>query len=201
MAVTTCESLISQDIAIACADQVTKGLESDGIIINRADIDFSKTQFDESNPCIIKQLVLKKGKKAYAIRQEGNNPFTGTKTELNVGTYRNTWNSEVAIVVLANTPDVCANIVDGLANGKYVAILRNVSKGADGKGEFQVYGYAQGLKASAGTNEKYSDDTEGGWLITLQEEQAPKAAYFFYNTSTEATTAAYESLKTESQVE
>lgn len=201
MAVTTCESLISQDIAIACADQVTKGLESDGIIINRGDIDFSKTQFDEENPCIIKQLVLKKGKKAYAIRQEGNTPYTGTKTELNVGTYRNTWNSEVAIVVLANTPDVCAKIIDGLVNGKYVVILRNVSKGADGKGEFQVYGYAQGLKASAGTNEKYSDDTEGGWLITLQEEQAPKAAYFFFNTSTETTTAAYESLKTESQTE
>jgi len=196
MAVTTCESLISQDIAVACADQVTKGLESDGIIINRGDIDFSKTVFDEDNPCIIKQLVLKKGKKAYAIRQDGNTPFTGTKTELNVGTYRNTWNSEVAIIVLANTPDVCANIVDGLANGKYVVILRNISKGADGKGEFQVYGYAQGLKASAGTNEKYSDDTEGGWLITLQEEKAPKAAYFLFNTDTETTTAAYEALLT-----
>lgn len=195
MAKLSCDSLIAQDISIPCEDQVTKGLESDSIIMNRGDIDFSKTTFDEDNPNIIKQLVLKTGKKAYACIQQGNTPYTGTKSELNVGTYRNTWTHELPIVVLANTPDVVKNIIDGLANGKFVAIVRNVSKGADGKGEFQVYGYAQGLKASAGTNEKYSDDTEGGWLITLQEEQTPKAALFFFNTDTDTTTAAYESLK------
>lgn len=201
MAKTICESLIAMDISIACEDQVTKGLESDGIIMNRGDIDFTKTVFDDDNPNIIKQLVLKTGKKAYAIVQQGNTPYTGTKSELNIGTYRNTWNHEVPIIVLANTPDVIHNIIDGLANGKFVSILRNVSKGEDGKGEFQVYGYAQGLKASAGTNEKYSDDTEGGWLITLQEEQTPKAALFFFNTDTATTAAQFESLKTESSGE
>lgn len=196
MAKINCDSLIAQDISIACDDQVTKGLESDGIIMNRADIDFAKTVFSSENPNIIEQLVLKSGKKAYEVIQQGNNPYTGTKSELNVGTYRNTWTHEIPIVVLANTPDVVHNIIDGLANGKFVAILRNVSKGTDGKGEFQVYGYAQGLKASAGTCEKYSDDTEGGWLMTLQEERTPKAALFFYKTDTDTTTAAYESLKT-----
>ena len=39
---TTCESLIAQDIIIPCEDQVTKGLEGDGLIINRDDIDFTK---------------------------------------------------------------------------------------------------------------------------------------------------------------
>lgn len=198
MTKTTCESLIAQDINIACEDQVTKGLEADGVIMNRDDIDFTKTVFDDSNPNIIKQLVLKTGKKAYAIVQQGNKPFTGTKSELNVGTYRNTWNHELPVIILANTPGVIANVVDGLANGKFVSIVRNVAKGADGKGEFQVFGYSQGLKASAGTCEKYSDDTEGGWLITLREEQTPKAALFFFNTSTETTTAQFESLKTES---
>lgn len=197
----TCESLIAQDISIPCEDQVTKGLEADSVIMNRNDIDFTKTVFDDSNPNIIKQLVLKKGKKAYACIQQGNTPYTGVKSELNVGTYRNTWNHELPIIVLANTPDVIHNVIDGLANGKFVAIVRNVAKGADGKGEFQVYGYAQGLKASAGTCEKYSDDTEGGWLITLQEEQTPKAAYFFFNTDTDTTTAQFEALKTESTSE
>lgn len=136
------------------------------------------------------------GKKAYAIRQEGSKPFTGTKTELTVGTYRNSWKNTVAVVVLANTPDVCANIIDGLANGKFVIILRNLSKGADGKAEYQVFGYAQALKASAGENDKYSDDTEGGWLITLEEESVPKAAYFFFDTDSETTAAKYASLTT-----
>ena len=49
--------------------------------------------------------------------------------------YWRRWKNTVAIVVLANTPEVCANIIDGLANGKYVIILRNLSKGADGSAE------------------------------------------------------------------
>ena len=190
---TTCESLIAQDIIIPCEDQVTKGLEGDGLIINRDDIDFTKSVVDGNT---IKTLVLKTGKKAYAIKQEGSKPFTGTKTELTVGTYRNSWKNTVAVVVLANTPDVWANIIDGLANGKFVIILRNLSKGADGKAEYQVFGYAQALKASAGENDKYSDDTEGGWLITLEEESVPKAAYFFFDTDSETTAAKYASLTT-----
>lgn len=190
----TCESLIAQDIKIPCEDQVTKGLESDGLIINRNDIDFAKTVIEGN---VIKTLVLKTGKKAYEIRQEGANPFTGTKTELNVGTYRNSWKNTVAIVVLANTPDVCSNIIDGLANGKFVVILRNLSKGADGGAEYQVFGFAQALKAASGENDKYSDDIEGGWLVTLEEESVPKAAYFFFDTSSETTAAKYQSLLTE----
>lgn len=190
----TCESLIAQDIKIPCEDQVTKGLESDGLIINRNDIDFAKTVIEGN---VIKTLVLKTGKKAYEIRQDGANPFTGTKTELNVGTYRNSWKNTVAIVVLANTPDVCSNIIDGLANGKFVVILRNLSKGADGGAEYQVFGFAQALKAASGENDKYSDDTEGGWLVTLEEESVPKAAYFFFDTSSETTAAKYQSLLTE----
>lgn len=190
----TCESLIAQDIKIPCEEQVTKGLESDGLIINRNDIDFANSVV---NGNVIESLVLKAGKKAYEIRQDGANPFTGTKTELNVGTYRNSWKNTVSVVVLANTPDVCGNVIDGLANGKFVVILRNLSKGSDGKAEYQVYGYAQALKAATGENDKYSDDTEGGWLVTLEEESVPKSAYFFYDTSSETTAAKYQSLLTE----
>lgn len=190
----TCESLIAQDINIPCEDQVTKGLEGDGLIINRNDIDFAKTVIEGN---VIKTLVLKTGKKAYEIRQEGANPFTGTKTELNVGTYRNSWKNTVAIVVLANTPDVCSNIIDGLATGKFVVILRNLSKGADGGAEYQVFGFVQALKAASGENDKYSDDTEGGWLVTLEEESVPRAAYFFFDTSSDTTAAKYQSLLTE----
>lgn len=190
----TCESLIAQDIKIPCEEQVTKGLESDGLIINRNDIDFANSVV---NGNVIESLVLKAGKKAYEIRQDGANPFTGTKTELNVGTYRNRWKNTVSVVVLANTPDVCGNVIDRLANGKFVVILRNLSKGSDGKAEYQVYGYAQVLKAATGENDKYSDDTEGGWLVTLEEESVPKSAYFFYDTSSETTAAKYQSLLTE----
>lgn len=191
-----CESLISKDISFDCNDMSVKGLEADGVILNRDDIDFSKCTFDETAKNILTQIVLKSGKKGYQVLQMGNTPFTGTTTTLAVGTYRNTWTNEIPIAVLNNTPEVAEKIIDGLANGTFVLILRNKAKGTDGKAEYQVFGFYQGMVASAGTNEKYSDETEGGWLMTLQETNAPKSALFLFNTSSEATAAAYNSLLT-----
>lgn len=190
-----CESLIAKAIDFACDDIIVRGLESDGLIINRSDIDFAATVFDAQNPNIIKTLVLKTGKKGYEVNQLGNTPFTGVQSTLEVGTYRNTWTHAIPIVVLSNTPDVAHNIIDGLSNGTFVIILRNKFKGSTGDAEYQVYGYTQGLVASEGTNDKYSEDTDGGWIITLQETGARMSAMFLYNTDAETTAAAYESLK------
>lgn len=190
-----CDYLISKAISVDCENQSVAGLEPNGLIINRDDIDFSATTFDASNPNIIKILVLKSGKKGYDIIQQGATPFTGVASNLNVGTYRNTWTHDVPIAVLGNDPDIAANIIDKLSNGTFVVILRNVQKGATGDAEYQVYGYAQGLRASEGVNEKYSEDTDGGWLITLQEQRAPKSAMFFFNTDATTTATAYEALK------
>ena len=190
-----CESLIAKAIDFACDDIIVRGLESDGLIINRSDIDFAATVFDSKNPNIIKTLVLKTGKKGYEVNQLGNTPFTGVQSTLEVGTYRNTWTHAIPIVVLSNTPDVAHNIIDGLSNGTFVVILRNKFKGSTGDAEYQVYGYTQGLVASEGTNDKYSEDTDGGWIITLQETGARMSAMFLFNTDAETTAAAYESLK------
>ena len=194
-----CDYLISKAISVDCENQSVAGLEPNGLIINRDDIDFSATTFDAQNPNIIKTLVLKSGKKAYDIIQQGATPFTGVASNLNVGTYRNTWTHDVPIAILGNDPDIAANIIDKLSNGTFVVILRTVQKGTTGNAEYQVYGYAQGLRASEGVNEKYSEDTDGGWLITLQEQRAPKSAMFFFNTDAATTATAYEALKGEQQ--
>lgn len=193
-----CETLIAKDISFDCDEMSVKGLEADGVIINRNDVDFSKTVFDDDAKNIIKQMVLKSGKKGYEVVQMGNTPFTGTTSTLAVGTYRNTWTHEIPIAVLANDPEVCEKIIDGLANGTFILVLRNKAKGSQGKGEYQIFGFYQGLVASAGTNEKYSDETEGGWLMTLQETNAPKSALFLFDTDSEATQARYNALKTAS---
>ena len=190
-----CESLIAKAIDFACDDIIVRGLESDGLIINRSDIYFAATVFDAQNPNIIKTLVLKTGKKGYEVNQLGNTPFTGVQSTLEVGTYRNTWTHAIPIVVLSNTPEVAHDIIDGLSNGTFVVILRNKFKGSTGDAEYQVYGYTQGLVASEGTNDKYSEDTDGGWIITLQETGARMSAMFLFNTDATTTAAAYESLK------
>ncbi len=188
----TCDQLIAQDISFDCDALSVRGMESDGIIINRSDIDFGATVFSSTNPNIIETLTLKTGKKGYEIVQMGNTPFTGLVSNLNVGTYKNTWTHDIPIAVLADNPDVVKDIIDPLSNGTFVLILKTKEQG---NGHYKVFGYAQGCRASAGTNDKWSEDTEGGYLITLQEQNAPKAGMFYWKTDESTTAAQYETLK------
>lgn len=181
-----------------CSSPLLPGLEANGVIINRDDIDFANCVISGNK---ISTLVLKSGKVGYAIAQPDKAPFTGTNTALAAGTYYNTWTHQVAFVVLDNTPEVASNVIDGLANGAFVVILENKSKasGTSTGQEFQVYGWHQGLKASEITEDKYSEDTDGGWAVTMEETKSPLAATFFFSTSYEATAAAVASLITPSE--
>lgn len=195
----TCDYLIKQDIMPSCSDPIVGGLEQRGIIINRGDIDFGTTTFNATRSNVIETLALKSTKKAYQVVMYGNTPFTGTNTALEVGTYRNTFTNTVSLVVLDNGPEVCANVIDGLANGEYVVILENKYKANNkdenkGDAAFQVFGWYQGLKASEITNDKYSEDTDGGWLVNLQETNAPKSGLYLFKTDYETTLAAIDSL-------
>jgi hypothetical protein len=189
-----CDTIIAKGIELNCDNPLVMGMESNGLIINRSQIDFAQTVFDTDNKNIIKTLVLKTGAKAYPVVQQGATPFTGAKTSLVVGTYFNSFTNEIPLLVLDNGPDVAANVVDKLANGSFVLILKNVHKGDAGKSEYQVYGYYQGLHASAIENEKYSTDTNGGWLCTMQETQVPKSALFYFNTDSETTETQFKTL-------
>lgn len=189
-----CDSIISKGIAVDCDSPLVRGLEADGLIINRNDVEFGQTVFDNENKSIVKSLILKATKKGYSVVQQGASPFNGAKTTLATGTYRNTFTNEVQIAVLDNSPEVARDIIDGLANGSFVLILKNKHKGAAGKSEYQIYGYYQGLRVSAIDNEKYSEDTDGGWLVTLQETSVPKSALFYFNTDSKTTEKQYNTL-------
>lgn len=194
-----CDNFIKQGISPSCDDPLVQGVEQRGVIINRDDIDFSAAVFNATRKNVIETIALKSGKKAYEVVVMGSTPFTGTNTALATGTYRNTFTNTVSIVILDNGPDVCENVIDGLANGEFVVILENKFKGLQkeenpGDPAFQVYGWYQGLRASEMTNDKYSEDTDGGWAVSLQETRAPKSGVFLFKTDYETTAAAVESL-------
>lgn len=197
-----CDYMVKKDIQLDCDNPIVPGVEQEGVIINRKDIDFTTVAFNATRKNVIETLALKEGKKGYKVVVLGSTPFTGTNTALAVGTYRNTFTNTVNMVVLANDPDVCADVIDGLANGEFVVILENKAKSLDkeenpGDSAYQIYGYYQGLKAAELGNDKYSEETEGGWSISLQETKVPKSALFFYKTSYETTKAAIDALVAE----
>lgn len=200
-----CDGIISQSIEPNCENPIVPGIEANGVIINRDDIDFSGVVFEEGSEGVvartnvIKTLPLKTGKKAYKIYVPTNQPFNGTNTTLEEGTNRNTFTNNLNFVILENDPDVCDNIIDGLATGKFVVIYENKYKNlnkATNKGDsaFQIVGYYQGLQATTLENDKWSEDTDGGWNVVLTETRVPKSALFLFNTDYETTKTQVETL-------
>ena len=199
MATSVCEFLLARDIAASCSDPVVPGFEQEGIIMNRDEIDFGAITFDTTRSNVISQIAMLAGKRPYKVRVLGNTPFTGTTTSFVSGTYQNTFTNTVQFVVLDNGPDVCESVIDALANGRFVMILENTFKGLNkesnkGDAAFQIYGYTQGLAASAIENDKYSEDTNGGWLVTLQETKASKSGMFLYKSDYATTKKMFETL-------
>lgn len=194
-----CDFLLSMDIEASCTDPIVPGLEQEAVIMNRADIDFDAVAYDETRSNVLKNLAMLKGKRGYKIRVLGSTPFSGTSTSFVAGNYQNTFTNTVQFVVLDNSPDVCKNVIDMLANGKFVIVLENSYKGlnkASNKGDaaFQVYGFGQGLVASAIENDKYSEDTNGGWLVTMQETKASNSGIFLYAGSYAASKTLFDGL-------
>ena len=189
-----CDYKLAQNIGASCDNPQVQGLKNKGYLMNYDDIDFDSLERDEANSNIVKVLTLKSKAKAYSAYVPGKTPFTGTKSEMQAGTFINTFNKTASIVVLDSGPDVSNDVIDNLANGKFVFIMENKYQGDDKKNTFEIYGLEQGMTASEITNEKYSEDTNGGWAVTLVEEQAPTSGIFMFNTDIATTRAALESL-------
>lgn len=196
-----CDEILKKDIVPSCDDPVVPGYEQEGVIMNREEVDFALTTFNATQKNIIETLAMKSGKKAYKVVVPGKTPYTGSKTSLTTGTYRNTFTNLLQLVVLDHGPEACSDIIDGLANGSYVVVLENKYKAMQkeenpGNAAFQVYGYYQGLTATTLENDKYSEDTEGGWLVNLEETKCPKSALFYFKTDYDTTKKALETLVT-----
>lgn len=196
-----CETLLSAGYNPSC-QAPQRGFEADGIIINRSDIDFATSTLNATNGK--GSVVLKSGKTGYPVKQTPRNAFDGSSMELNVGTYINTWTKNINVLLMSVGPDT-TDIVNKLVNGDTVLILRNRTKEdaawpVDGQGvnpkesEYEVFGWEQGLKASAGTRTPNDEDTMGGTQLTLTETGASSHGLFMFVTDKAATDTAYQSL-------
>lgn len=197
---TICDTILSTDILPDCDSPLIKGFESDGLIIPRANIE--SYTLNPSNPNEVNSIVLKTGTRGYECQQMGATPFNGSTQSLVVGTYANTWESSVQILVPTWGSTTAKDVVDALTNGENVVILRNKLKddglsNATGTAEYQIYGLWQGMRATAGERDANSDDTLGGVLLTLTESSSPKSGMFLVSNTAASNADLYNSLKQE----
>lgn len=190
-----CDNLISQGIVRDCNNLYTHGLESNGVIMNFADLDIPKTTYDKDRYNVVTALGLKTGKKGYPIYMGGATPYEGTGTASSDSTeyFTNT----VKFLIPDNSPDMCANIIDKIASGKFVIVLENTFKNINkdenaGDSSYQIYGLKQGLRKSDIQFQQWGDVS--GWEITLTETNTPYSGIFYYDTDLATTEAKIKSL-------
>ena len=192
MPLTICPALLADNIAGNCTNPIYTGLEEIGYIINRSDID-SWTAL-ATNDHIFTAVALATGKKAYKIYNPAKQPFNGSKVAMVEGSIRNKFDKTVASVLPNDGPEVAKDIVENLANGDFVVILANKWENTTPNNKFEIFGKEKGLRASSIENDKYSDDTDGGWKIEMTESGSPIAAEYFYDTDVATTRTALEAL-------
>lgn len=169
MANTLCDALLSSDIIAGCGNDSQIGFNRNAWLFNKEEI----TPESEDKNSV--DFSMKASNRGYKVSQIGKKPFEGTNTALVVGTYRNSFTHQVKLHIPDNA-DV-ASVIDEISSGKFVAILDN------GAGGLRVYGWYNGLTATEVTNDPSSEDTDGGWVVTLEETKAKKARLSFDRTA------------------
>ena len=200
MSVQACDFLLQADLVAPCDGLSSAGMKNTGYIVNYDDVDWDNLTKDSQNPNIVTNFILKTGKNAYKVYVPGKTPYTGTNKALATGTYRNKFTKQVKLVVLSNGAAVSHDIIDQLANGRFVVILENDFQGATKDNTFEFYGLELGCAATEMSDDKYSEDTDGGWAVTLEETNAPTSGIFYLKAASgtdsaiEVTRAALEAL-------
>lgn len=192
-----CDTSVNHDFLYDCEKPPVAGLEDIALLINRADIDFTKSKIDADNPNIITSLVLKAGKKANLVQQRKTS-FNGTKVDQAEGTYSNGTTQVFAFVSFANSAKEKAAL-EKMLNGSFVAVVQNKTAADDSK--YEVLGWNTGLSNPTLTKDYVSKESEGLYAITLTSDQEPHLPMSFYAGSLEATDAAFNALQTAQEAE
>lgn len=172
----TCEKILKKCISASCENPVYSGMESTSYIFNFKHVTITPSV---SDPNLVDDIVMEAGTTGYRIEQLGKTPFTGTNTAMVEGNIANKFDETFNFVIPDNSP-LAAGILDDIANGKFVVVSENSYDGSDGKGKFQIYGAKKGLVATAITRDAYSEDNDGGWLVTLTATGEPLSSMFFF---------------------
>ena len=188
-----CEGIITQALSDKCVDH-PHGFEKIGCIINRGDIDFSAGTVTGN---ILDQIVLLNHVLGFRVLQYGTKPFNGTKKSgVSKESAPGKMNKTVQFFVPDHDPAVDEGFVDAILNGEFVMVLENKDKHpATNNAAFEVFGWHNGLHFTAVEQDTYGD-YGSGWLITLEETEAPSSSLYLYKTSYAATKTAFQSLYT-----
>ncbi len=194
-----CDTAITNCIKANCNNQMFSGVNPEALIANFNQISGITWSLTNGNIC----TGITMGNDGattptdycwFTVEQLGKEPFSGSQTELVEGTYGNKFTNTITLAVPDNGPEVCHDIIDQLANGKFVVLIQNDYVHTNGDNKYQLFGAKKGLRCTAMTREFYGDNNSY-YIVTLTEENAPISGAFFYVTDESTTDSAVAALK------
>lgn len=188
-----CDKIISQDFGVDCDNLPVQGINQTGVIINWDDIDWTATKAKKVGTNVYSGIVLNTGKKGYKIKQIGRKPFNNTNSAAEVGDSITRFGKNVSFIMMENSATISTQ-VDALSNGMFVIILENLYRGADESAAFEIYGIEASMRMSEGSKESYNEDSNGAWVITMQEQKAALASVFLFDTDYTTSKAAFDAI-------
>ncbi len=188
-----CLGLITQGLETTCKNH-PNGFEKEGILFNRPDIDFGGIVYNTNSKNSVKTMPLLSGKVGFKIVQFGTKPFNGTKKSgVSKETAPGKMTKTVQFFVPDHDPEVDEGFVDAILNGEFVMILENKDKNEiANNAAFEIYGLQNGLHFTAIEQDTYGD-YGSGWLITMEETEAPSSSMYLFDTSYSATKTKFNS--------
>lgn len=181
---------ITDDLLFDCLNPTIGGVEANLHLFNREDV--IGMVRNATNPQIIEGITLAGGTKGY--RFEGFNTSLKPKVELVKKEFSNRYDHVVSFLVFARGSEAKAQI-EGLANGKVIAVVENINKSGDSA--FEVFGTDIGLELRSLTGDATDANNEGAYSLEIgspenfKEPHMPATLYKTDYTTTKALLLGY----------
>lgn len=169
-----CNGIITADILADCLNGSFQGLETNVVLINREQIDFSSIVYDGANELLVTAFNLLSGNTGYClegVKQVNSSGYELVKKETSLDKFKHIFNG----VVLTFSAENKLQLQNMSKGDKFIAIVEKKWKGASNAEAFDIYGLDVGLELNVSTfNTNENDGTAAFELSSADGFEEPK---------------------------
>jgi hypothetical protein len=151
---------ITSNLLYSCDTPSIGGVEANLYLFNRDEV--AGYVRNGTNPQIIEGITMATGKLGFKF--EGFNTSVKPKVDLVKKEFSTRYDHVVSFLIFARGSNAKKQI-EGLANGKYIAVIENVQKTGDSA--FEVLGTDIGLELRTLTGDANDQNNEGAYALEL----------------------------------
>ena len=182
-----CQTLNANILGVCDYENVT-GVETDAVIINKLDIDYSATTVTDN---VITVLQLKSGKTGYSLKGVKVTNTVVLENVANPSGSDRTKQTFNAIVSLTSDNALALDKVKGSSDG-FVVVYKAKTKESGDIEAFRVLGFRQGLFGSVTHNSSENGGGASIALASLDGYEEPRTLLFLQSTDYATTQALFD---------